>query len=262
MLNERRLEPGWASGIAAQVPTGQSGCITGLNLPNLGINLPRMGISTPAPRSRPARRRASTATSGTPISLADALFTTTQQRLLALLFGQPSRSFFATEMIGLTGSGSGAVQRELERLTSSGLVNVSLVGKRKHYQANHQSPVFEELRGLVVKTVAVLQPVRQAIEPLADRVSLALIYGSVASGADTASSDIDLLIVADDLTLEDVYSVLIPVESELDRRIHPTVYTSREFADRKSAHNAFLTNVLGGDHLILMEREGDAATAR
>ena len=145
---------------------------------------------------------------------------------------------------------------------TSGLVNVSLVGRRKHYQANHQSPVFEELRGLVVKTVAVLQPVRLALEPLADRISLALVYGSVASGTDTASSDIDLLIVADGLTLEDVYSALIPVEAELDRRIHPTLYTSREFADRKSAQSAFLTNVLGGDHLIVMEREGDAATAR
>ena len=221
-----------------------------------------MGMSIPTPRSRPARRRAAAATPGTPTSVADALFTTTQQRLLALLFGQPSRSFFATELIELTGSGSGAVQRELGRLSSSGLVNVSLVGKRKHYQANHQSPVFEELRGLVVKTVAVLQPIRQAIEPLADRISLVLIYGSVASGTDTASSDIDLLIVADDLTLEDVYSALIPVEAGLDRRIRPTLYTSREFAERKSARNAFLTNVLGGDHLVVMDREGDAATAR
>ena len=221
-----------------------------------------MGMSISTPRSRPARRKAAAAAPGTPTSVADALFTTAQQRLLALLFGQPSRSFYATDLIELTGSGSGAVQRELGRLSSSGLVNVSLVGKRKHYQANHQSPVFEELRGLVVKTVAVLQPIRQAIEPLADRISLLLIYGSVASGTATASSDIDLLVVADDLTLEDVYSALIPVKAGLDRRIRPTLYTSREFAERKSARNAFLTNVLGGDHLVVMEREGDAATAR
>ena len=197
-----------------------------------------MGMSNLTPASRPTHRRASAAETSAPTSLADALFTTTQQRLLALLFGQPSRSFFATELIGLTGSGSGAVQRELKRLSSSGLVNVSLIGKRKHYQANNQSPVFEELRRLVVKTVAVLQPVRQALEPLADRISLAVIYGSVAKGTDTASSDIDLLIVADGLTLEDLYSALIPVEADLDRRIHPTLYTSREFADRKAAHSA------------------------
>ena len=126
-----------------------------------------------------------------PTSLADALFTTTQQRMLALLFGQPSRSFFATELIELTGSGSGAVQREFKRLASSGLVNVTRIGKQKHYQANPESPVFDELHGLVLKTVAMVQPIRQALEPLADRVVLALVYGSVAKGADTAASDID-----------------------------------------------------------------------
>ena len=105
-----------------------------------------------------------------PNSIADALFTTTRQRLLGLLFGQPSRSFFATELIALTGSGSGAVQRELKRLASSGLVDVAPIGHRKHYQSNPKSPVFEELRGLVVKTVAAAQPIREALEPLANRV--------------------------------------------------------------------------------------------
>jgi len=221
-----------------------------------------MGRSKLAPISRPAHRGASAAESGTSTSIADALFTRTRQRLLALLFGQPSRSFFATELIRLTGSGSGAVQRELERLSSSGLVNVSFVGKRKHYEANPESPVFEELRSLVVKTVAVRQPIRKALEPHADRISLALIYGSVANGTDTASSDIDLLIVADHLTLEDLYSSLIPVEADLGRRIHPTLYTSREFADRKAADSGFVTRVLGREHLVLMEREDAASAAR
>ncbi|MCY4451595.1 MAG: nucleotidyltransferase domain-containing protein [Immundisolibacterales bacterium] len=187
-----------------------------------------------------------------PTSLADALFTTTQQRLLALLFGQPSRSFFATELMELTGSGSGAVQRELKRLTSSGLVDTTRIGRQKHYQANPESPVFEELRGLIIKTVAVAQPIRDALAPLADRVALALVYGSAARGNDTASSDIDLLLVSDRLALEDVYSALIPVESKLNRSIHPTLYTSEEYARRKSAGSGFLANVLGGDHLVLI----------
>ena len=221
-----------------------------------------MGMSKQAPISRTAHRGAAAVESSRPTSIADALFTRTRQRLLALLFGQRSRSFFATELIRLTGSGSGAVQRELERLSSSGLVNVSLVGKRKHYQANPESPVFEELRSLVVKTVAVRQPVQEALEPLAARISLALIYGSVADGTDTVSSDIDLLIVADNLMLEDLYSALIPVEEDLGRRIHPTLYTSREFAGRKAADSGFVTRVLGREHLVLIEREDAAAAAR
>ena len=225
--------------------------------------MPNMGTSSSIPSLRRARRRAAASHAGDlPTSLADALFPTTRQRVLALLFGQPSRSFFATELIELTGSGSGAVQRELKRLTSSGLVDITLIGRQKHYRANPESPVFEELRGLIVKTVAVAQPIRQALEALADRVSLALMYGSAARGSDTASSDIDLLLVSDRLTLEDVYSTLIPVESQLKRSIHLTLYTSKEYAHRRAAGSGFLANVLGGERLVLIGGVDEPSAAR
>ena len=224
--------------------------------------MPEMGIVGPTRTTRPARRKAAAERTDMPTSLADALFTTTQQRVLALLFGQPGRSFFASELIGLTGSGSGAVQRELKRLASSGLVSVTRIGKQKHYQANPECPVFDELTGLVRKTVAIVEPIRQGLEALVDRIELALIYGSVVKGTDTATSDIDLLVVADDMTLEEVYSSLAPVEASLDRQISPTLYASKEFADRKAAGNAFLTRVLAGEHLVLFEREDEPSAAR
>jgi predicted nucleotidyltransferase len=218
--------------------------------------MPNMG-SLATKGSRPDRRKAAASGQAASSSLADALFTTTQQRVLALLFGQPSRSFFATELIEITGSGSGAVQRELKRLTSSGLITVTLIGKQKHYQANPDSPVFAELRGLVLKTVALVEPIRQALDQLADRITLALLYGSVVKGTDTAASDIDLLIVADDVTLEDIYAVLAPVEADLGRRISPTLYTSQEFEERKASSSAFLTRVLSGEHLVLIGGEDE-----
>lgn len=221
--------------------------------------MPGMGNVAPTLSSRPARRKAAAGRADAPTSLADALFTTTQQRVLALLFGQPSRSFFASELIELTGSGSGAVQRELKRLTSSGLVTVKRIGKQKHYQANPDCPVFEELCALVRKTVAMVEPIRQALAPLAEKIQRALIYGSVVKGTDTASSDIDLLVVADDLTLEALYSALSPVETSLDRNISPTLYTRKEFDDRRAAGNTFLTRVLEGEHLVLIGSEDDAA---
>ena len=108
-------------------------------IPKLGIVMPKMGIQKK--RASPPRQA----------SLADALFSGTQQRVLALLFGQPERSFYATELIGLVGAGSGAVQRELARLASSGLVTVRPVGTQKHYQANPDSPIFSELSGIAQK---------------------------------------------------------------------------------------------------------------
>ncbi len=219
--------------------------------------MPEMGNVAPTLSSRPARRKAAAGHADASTSLADALFTTTQQRVLALLFGQPSRSFFASELIRLTGSGSGAVQRELKRLTSSGLVTVKRIGKQKHYQANPDCPIFEELCALVRKTVAMVEPIRQALAPLAQQIERALIYGSVVNGTDTASSDIDLLIIADDLTLEALYSALAPVEAILGRNISPTLYTRQEYDDRRAAGNPFLTRVLEGEHRVLMGSAND-----
>jgi len=212
--------------------------------------------------SRPARRKAAALLPAARTSLADALFTTTQQRVLALLFGQPARSSYASELIERTGSGSGAVQRELKRLASSGLVTVKRIGNQKHYQANPDSPVFSELRSLVQKTVALADPIRESLAPVADRIELALLYGSVVKGMDTATSDIDILIVADGVTLEEVYSALAPVEADLDRRISPTLYTLQEFEDRKASKNPFLTRVLSGDHLFLIGSEHEPSETR
>lgn len=207
-------------------------------------------------------RRKASGSDAASTGLADALFTTTQQRLLTLLFGQPGRSFFASELIRLTGSGSGAVQRELKRFASSGLVSVTPLGRQKHYQANPDCPVFEEVSGIVRKTLTLAEPIRQALEAFAERVELALVYGSVVEGTDTAGSDIDLLVVADGVMLEEVYAALSPVETGLARRISPALYTPREFNERRAAGNPFLTNVLAGEHIVLIGGEGDAPATR
>ena len=183
--------------------------------------------------------------------MAGALFTATQQRVLGLLFGQPERSFFATEVISLAGAGSGAVQRELQRLDESGLVTVTRVGNQKHYQANRAAPVFEELRGLALKMFGPAEPLRSALAPLADHLHAAWLYGSIAKGIDRAQSDIDVLIVADDLTLEKVYAALAPAEKKLGRTVSPTLYTVKEFVRRRASGNPFLTKVLAGELIPL-----------
>lgn len=225
--------------------------------------MPKMGMNRQKGKSSRLRRQVTSVDkSSRPVGLADALFTATQQRVLGLLFGQPERSFFATELIELTGSGSGAVQRELRRLVASGLVTVTRIGNQKHFQANHDSPVFDELRSLVIKTVGLADPIRQALLPLAEKIDLTLLYGSVPKGTDTASSDVDLLVVSDKLTLEDLYVVLAETETLLDRKINPTLYTSKEFDQRRDAGNTFLMRILTGRHIVLLGEEHVTSTAR
>jgi len=205
-----------------------------------------------------AHRRAGTRTT----SLADALFTTTQQRVLRLLFGNTERTYFQQELIDRTGSGSGAVQRELARLVESGLVTMTRIGSQNHYQANRNAPIFDELRGIVTKTVGLIDPLRSALRPLNKRIDRAIVYGSVAKGEAHAGSDIDLLVVADRLTLEELFAKLVPVEEVLGRSIHPTLYTPEEFTRRKASGNPFLRKVLTGEHIDLLGSEDGAGESR
>ncbi len=208
-----------------------------------------------------ASRRKRTS-NGRGAGFADALFTMTQQRVLRLFFGNPGRTFFKQELIERTRSGSGAVQRELARLVESGLVTVTRIGSQKHYQANWAAPIFEELRGIVTKTVGLVDPLRASLRPLAKRVDLALVYGSVARGEERAESDIDLLVVAAGLTLEDLFARIAPAEKALGRKINPTLYTPEEFARRRKNGNAFLQKVLAGEHLVLIGSDDGAGQSR
>jgi predicted nucleotidyltransferase len=199
-----------------------------------------------------------TKTRGTAASgLADALFSTTQQRVLGLLFGQPGRSYYATELIALAGGGSGAIQRELARLEQSGLVTVRAIGNRRHYQANRDSPLYEELVGIARKTVGLAGPVGQALQPLARRIAAAFIYGSVAKRSDTARSDIDLMVVSDKLSYADLYKVLEPLQSKLGRTVNPTVLGRAELARRLKGGSAFARRVLEQPKIWVIGNERD-----
>jgi predicted nucleotidyltransferase len=175
-------------------------------------------------------------------SLADALFTKTQQRVLRALFADPSRSFYASELIRTAGTGSGAAQRELAKLEAAGLIEARRVGHQKHYQANASSPLFPELRNIVHKTVGLADPIRAALKPLTPSIRAAFVYGSVARSADRASSDIDLMVISDTLTYGEVFNRL--GRMSLGRNINPTVYTVAEFAQRRLDENAFVTRIL------------------
>ena len=192
-----------------------------------------------------------------PTSLGDVLFTGTRKWLLGALFGNPARSFYARELIGLAGSGSGAIQRELERLTQSGLVTMRPIGNQKHFRANPESPVFAELCALTRKTFGLADPLRQALEPLASRIQSAFVYGSVAKHEDTASSDIDLMIIADKLSYGELLEALEPLTRTIGRRVNPTVLTQRDWAKRLTTRSAFTTRVMAQPKIWIIGSENE-----
>jgi predicted nucleotidyltransferase len=127
-------------------------------------------------------------------------------------------------------SGTGAVERELSRLQRSGLVSVERIGNQKHYRANQDSPIFEELQSLVVKTVGLAGPIRKSLQPYADAIKAAFVYGSLAKGTDTARSDIDLMVIGDELNYSDLYMAAQNAEDKLRRKVNPTFLSPKDLA--------------------------------
>ena len=195
-------------------------------------------------------------------SLGEALFTKTQRRVLGLLFGNADRSYYANEIVRFAGAGIGAVQRELERLETAQLVTVSKIGNQKHYQANCDAPIFEELRGIVLKTFGVADHLRAALAPLAKRIRVAFIYGSVAKGADTARSDIDVMIVSDELTFPEVIQALTKAEQEVRRSVNPSVYGLKDLRRKLAEDGGFVKRVMEQPKIFLIGSDDDLPKSR
>lgn len=190
--------------------------------------------------------------------IADALFSKVRQRVLAVFFGAPDRSFYTNEVIGLAQSGAGAVQRELADLAGAGLLTVRKQGNQKHFQANAASPVFAELRGLVLKTMGLADVLRSALAPLEPQIERAFVFGSIAKQQDTADSDVDLLVVSDTLGYGDVFSALEGASQTLGRTINPALYSAADFRARLQGDNAFINRVMQQPKIWLIGQEESA----
>lgn len=188
-------------------------------------------------------------------ALAAALFTTTQQRLLALLYGEPARSFYFKELLRKTGLGVATVKRELDRMVEVGLLTRAVRGNQHHYQANPACPIHDELIGIVRKTLGIPQAIREALQPLADRIARAFIFGSYAAGTDQPGSDIDLLVVGD-VTLAELARVLYPPQETLAREINPKLYRPGEWERMVAGKDAFARELLRKPRIALI---GEAA---
>ena len=190
-------------------------------------------------------------------SLANALFSGVQQRLLGLLFGQPERSFYMSQIVRQLHSGTGAVERELTRLERSGLISVERIGNQKHYRANRASPIFHELHGIIQKTVGLKEPLQRALQNHASQIKFAFVYGSVASQEDTANSDIDLMVIGDGLVYSDLYLSLQDAEKLLGRPVNPNILDYTEWQKKRAEANPFIEKVVSQPKIFIIGSETD-----
>lgn len=192
----------------------------------------------------------------TATGLADLLFGRTRGAILALLYGRADQTFYTRQIAREVAASAGAVQRELENLTKVGLVVRTSLGSQVFYQANRDAPIFSEMHSLVNKTVGIFSMLGSALRPLDDRIAVAFVYGSVARQAETAKSDIDLMVVGK-ATVDEIISHLANVEKNTGRPINPTVYSVSEFKAKIADGNHFLRAVLKGQKVFLLGDEDE-----
>jgi len=191
-------------------------------------------------------------------SMAAALFGRARRAVLGLLYTHPDESFYVRQVVRAAGVGQGAVQRELRRLAAAGIIERERNGRQVYYRANRACPVFDELHALMVKTAGLADVLRQALEPLADAVRAAFVYGSVAGGKERARSDVDVMVIGE-ASFGDIVQALRSAEEALGREVNPTVYPPAEFKAKLVSEHHFVTTVLKGPKIFLVGDEHDLA---
>ena len=189
-------------------------------------------------------------------SVSELLFGKTRQGVLGLLFGNPDRDFYQQEIAQAAGTRLSAVQRELSSLAAAGLIKATKRGNRVYYHANRQAPIFPELAGMVRKTVGVAGVLRGVLGPLQDRIVVAFVFGSVATGTATAKSDVDLLVVGD-VGLRDLAPLLPAAREALGRELNPVTVSPREWAERLGTGDHFMASVASGEKLFVTGDEDE-----
>lgn len=192
------------------------------------------------------------------IQMGDALFTKAQQKVLALLFGQSDRSFYLNEVVRHAAMGKGVISRELTKLCEAGLLVVTKQGNQNHYQANAAAPIFNELKQIVTKTMGVAGVLQQGLAEILPQMESAFIYGSIAKGNAHAASDVDVMLVGDNISYSQIMALLEPIEVQLQRKVNPTIYTPTEFAERLAQGQSFLSKVMSQTRIDLLNQSKEA----
>jgi uncharacterized protein len=187
-------------------------------------------------------------------NLSITLFGKVRSSVLALLFGRSRDSFYFREIERSVGMGRGAVQRELENLVNAGLVIRRRLGNQVHYQANPQSPIFQELKSLMVKTAGIADVIREGLMPLEGRIRTAFIHGSFAKGTERADSDVDVLVIGDVLFSE-VIDALASAQESIGREVNPSVYPVEEFMKKVSEGHHFVVSLVREPKIFMIGDE-------
>jgi DNA-binding transcriptional ArsR family regulator len=178
--------------------------------------------------------------------------------VLALLLLHPRQQFYQSEIADRTKTTILQAQRALRRIQDAGLVETSRRGNRVYYAVHLEHPAYEDLKRVLIKTVGLGDQLRDALQPLRDRVLLSFIFGSVASGSESATSDVDLILVGE-LSSRQVAKILGPLGRQLGRELNPVIYPREEFRSKARRGNQFVREIMSGPKIWLVGSDHELA---
>ena len=190
--------------------------------------------------------------------LVEVLFGAYRRQILALLLLHPDESFYVREIARLTGVPAGSLHRELKLLGDAGLLQRSVSGNQVRYQVDRGNPIQEELAGIFRKTAGLADVLRDALAPLAGKIRLAFIFGSVAQGRERSTSDVDVLVVGS-ASFAAVVGALSPAGERLRRAVNPVVMTRAAFESKRAGADRFVARIVREPKIILIGDAGELA---
>lgn len=190
--------------------------------------------------------------------LAAELLGASRSAILATLFLRPELELHGRELSRVTGVSIGTLLRELRTLQALGLVKRREAGRQVFFSADAGSPVFAELAGLLRKTIGLTDRLREALLPLADRIEVAFVYGSMAAGTAGPHSDVDVMVIGN-AKFSDVTRALHPEQSVIGREINPSVMSPGVFQTRRLERDGFIQSVSKGEKIWLVGGEDEFA---
>lgn len=186
----------------------------------------------------------------------DFLFSPYRRQVLALLLLRPDERFHVRELERLTGISAGSLHRELKAMSEAGLLIRQHQGNQVLYQADRSCSIFEELASIFRKTVGLGSELTTALEPIADRIDVAFVFGSMASGKQHARSDLDICVLGE-VELLDVVKAIGSLQESLRREINPVVMTVEQFASDLANRERFAERLVAEPKIFVIGDENE-----
>ncbi|WP_245437419.1 nucleotidyltransferase domain-containing protein [Neorhizobium tomejilense] len=188
---------------------------------------------------------------GAPMSMVEFMFSVRQQKMLGALLLHPSRQYGTNELTAISGPGSGAGKRVLEKFERAGIVVVTKRGNQRLCHVNTHHPIYSELRSICLKTFGLADVIATELRPFENRIEYAFVFGSLAKGVDRAESDVDLMVVGS-VDVFDLGVALENLERAFGRRVDLNLHTPKEWHDLQS--DAVVKSIIRAEKIVVITR--------